>query len=124
MAISRMSGVRRWLAVIGLVVALFLFWTIATLPVPQSRFGDPHRVASGSGAVLDRVTGRPGDWAGTGGDPGGSQWSPLDQMRPDTIDKLKIAWISHSGDYKEGDTYTGTRMEFIPLVVDRTLYYC
>ncbi|MEE4453092.1 pyrroloquinoline quinone-dependent dehydrogenase [Novosphingobium resinovorum] len=106
------------------VLVVFVAWTLATLPVVKPRFGDAARPLSGEGAVLARVTGRDGDWSGTGGDPGGSQWSPLGQITPANVSDLEVAWTHHSGDFKDGDTYSGTRMEFIPLVAGRTLYYC
>ncbi|HUD31149.1 MAG TPA: pyrroloquinoline quinone-dependent dehydrogenase [Novosphingobium sp.] len=110
----------------SLLAALLAFgiWTVATVPVPKPRFGDAARPLSGEGAVIERSTGRSGDWSGTGGDPGGSQWSALDQITPANVGRLEVAFTHHSGDFKAGDTYSGTRMEFIPLVVGRTLYYC
>lgn len=73
---------------------------------------------------MPRSTGRAADWSGTGGDPGGSQWSALAQITLANVGKLVPVWQHHSGDFKDGDAYSGTRTEFIPLVVDDTLYYC
>ena len=43
------------------------------------------------------------DWPAFGNDPGGSQFSSLDQINIKNVTKLKVAWINHSGeigDYK------------------------
>ena len=39
-----------------------------------------------------------GDWAGFGNDPGGSQYSALDQISAANVARLKLAWSHRSGD--------------------------
>lgn len=124
MALFRSRRFRISLAVIAALVFGFSIWSFATLPQIGPRYASADFRPSGEGAVIDGVTGRSGDWASTGGDPGGSQWSPLGQIDRANVGRLAAAWTHHSGDFKPGDTYTGSRMEFIPLIVDRTLYYC
>jgi quinoprotein glucose dehydrogenase len=111
---------------LGLLILLVLFglWTIATLPRGFAHYGDPARAISGAGAVMPGATGSDSDWASTGRDPGGSQYSPVSQITPANVGGLQVAWTHRSGDFKPGDMYTGSRMEVIPLIVGPTLYYC
>lgn len=111
-------------AAILVLLAAFGLWTLFTLYVPPVHYGDPARKIAGTGAVMPIATGQVGDWAGTGRDPGGSQWSPLSQIGAGNVGTLKVAWTHHSGDFKLGDAYTGTRDEGIPLIIGPTLYYC
>lgn len=66
-----------------------------------------------------------GDWAAFGNDPGGSQFSPLEQINPRNIKGLQIAWIHRSGDVAaKGDPRGATALEAVPLHVNETVYYC
>ena len=112
------------LIVVGAAVLAFAVWTLATLPVPQPRYAPEGLRLEKGGATMPRASGSAGDWSGTGGDPGGSQWSALAQITRSNVARLTPVWQHHSGDFKKGDAYTGTRMEFIPLVVGGTMYYC
>lgn len=124
----RIAGPKGIAGKVGLLVLslllLFAIWTIATLDRPVLTFGDAQRAISGPGAVLPHMTGMAGDWSGTGGDPGGSQSSALDQIGTGNVAGLRLAWVEHSGDVRQGDAYKGTWDEAIPLVVGETLYYC
>jgi quinoprotein glucose dehydrogenase len=111
-------------AVIGLAaLLLFAAWSAATLPRPSVRYGDPHRAVSGEGATMAGAEGASA-WAGTGGDPGGSQFSALGQIGRGNVAGLKVAWTFHSGDAVPGSMFEGSRSEQIPLVVDDTMYIC
>ena len=63
------------------------------------------------------------DWPFYGHDAGGMRYSPLMQITPANVPKLKVAWIYHTGDVSDG---TGGRrrsgFETTPLVVDGLLY--
>jgi len=66
-----------------------------------------------------------GDWAAFGNDPGGSQFSPLNQITPDNVKGLQIAWVHRSGDFAaKGDPRGATALEAVPLHINGTLYYC
>jgi glucose dehydrogenase len=56
-----------------------------------------------------------GDWPIYGRDPGGSRFSPLDQINTSNVSQLKRAWTYHTGE-------EGRSFETTPIVVDNVLY--
>src|SRR3954451_6286460 len=56
-----------------------------------------------------------GDWPIYGRDPGGSRFSPLDQINRSNVSQLKRAWTYHTG--AEGRSFETT-----PIVVNNVLY--
>jgi quinoprotein glucose dehydrogenase len=65
------------------------------------------------------------DWPAFGNDPGGSQFSSLDQITAANVGKLKVAWTHRSGDVGLPGSPTGpTNFESVPIVVNGTLYTC
>jgi quinoprotein glucose dehydrogenase len=121
MGFWRKGKIARGTVILCGLIALFALWSWLTLPTPPVRYGDPKRVFSGVGATQAIAAG-PNNWASTGGDPGGSQYSPISAIRPANVGRLKLAWTYHSGDVTTGPK--GSRSEQIPLVVDGTLYVC
>jgi quinoprotein glucose dehydrogenase len=58
-----------------------------------------------------------------GGDPGGSRFSPLTQIDTKNVQKLKVAWIYHTGDISDGTQHPHkSAFEATPILVDGTLY--
>src|SRR3954465_11333015 len=57
------------------------------------------------------------DWPAVGNDPGGTRYSPLDQITRANVTKLSVAWTWHTGDSAPGST-----IECTPLVVDGVMY--
>ena len=62
---------------------------------------------------------RPEDWAATGGDPGNTRYSSLDQINRANVQQLRIAWTYHTGD-RPADTRT--EIQATPIVIDGVLY--
>jgi quinoprotein glucose dehydrogenase len=63
------------------------------------------------------------EWPFYGHDAGGMRYSPLTQITPANVSKLKVAWVYHTGDVSDGSG--GRRrsgFETTPLVIDGTLY--
>ena len=60
-----------------------------------------------------------GDWPVTGGDPGNSRYSALDQITRDNVGQLRVAWVYHTGDMPAGDQ---SQIQATPIVVDGVLY--
>ncbi len=62
-------------------------------------------------------------WPAYGGDPGGTRYSPLDQITPGNVMHLEQAWV-----YRTGEDYTDTEdgekaaFEATPIVVDGVMY--
>jgi len=65
-----------------------------------------------------------GEWRNFGRDPGGSQYSPLDEITRENVRGLEQAWIHHSGDYAEGPQGVGSSHEAVPLMVNGLVYFC
>src|SRR5436309_3490465 len=58
------------------------------------------------------------DWRTTGGDPGNSRYSTLDQINRNNVATLRVAWIHHTGDL----TPNRSEIQATPIVVDGVLY--
>ncbi len=59
------------------------------------------------------------DWAHYLGDPGSSQYSPLDQIHADNVGELQLAWTYHSGG---ADPDGRTQIQCNPIIIDGVLY--
>ncbi|MDZ4371027.1 MAG: membrane-bound PQQ-dependent dehydrogenase, glucose/quinate/shikimate family [Phenylobacterium sp.] len=63
---------------------------------------------------------RTGDWRAYGQDPGGSRYSPVDQINRENVDELKVAWTFRTGvPPTRGDQDQNT-----PQMVGDTVYAC
>jgi quinoprotein glucose dehydrogenase len=61
------------------------------------------------------------DWLNYGADQGGSRFSALNQITPDNVGKLQVAWTADLGPGPNGDL---TQLEATPLKVGRSVYLC
>ena len=59
------------------------------------------------------------DWPTTGGAPGNSRYSPLDQINRGNVSSLRVAWTYHSGDATADNR---SQIQATPIVVDGVLY--
>jgi quinoprotein glucose dehydrogenase len=71
-----------------------------------SRAGSPEEVAAR-------------DWRITGGDPGNSRYSALDQIDRTNVAQLRVAWTYHTGDTPPN---SHSEIQATPIVVDGVLY--
>lgn len=83
--------------------------------------------AVGTGLVLALLAGvgtaAQGDWAHYGGAPGGGQYSPLTQINPGNVGRLKVAWSFHTGEKGQGlPDPDRMRFEANALVIDGRMY--
>jgi quinoprotein glucose dehydrogenase len=70
------------------------------------------------------------DWPVYGGDPGGTKYSPLDQIRRDNVDALEVAWTWETGERNvpgprqpvPGQSVRPGSFENTPLVIGDTMY--
>jgi quinoprotein glucose dehydrogenase len=66
---------------------------------------------------------RDGDWPAYGRDPGGSRYSPLNQINRDNVKTLKVAWTYRTGAGNvKGWSVKNAAFEATPILVDGTLY--
>ncbi|MDR3702141.1 MAG: pyrroloquinoline quinone-dependent dehydrogenase [Candidatus Sulfopaludibacter sp.] len=56
------------------------------------------------------------DWPAYGRDPGGTRYSPLDQIDTTNVKRLQRAWVYHTGE-------AGRAFEITPIVVGGVLYF-
>jgi quinoprotein glucose dehydrogenase len=61
----------------------------------------------------------PNDWRVTGGDPGNTRYSPLDQINTGNVAELRVAWTYHTGDLA-ADGHG--EIQATPIVVNGVLY--
>ena len=60
------------------------------------------------------------EWRSYGGEPGGSKYSPLKEINRDNIQRLRPAWIFHTGDVSDGTRWpTRSAFESTPLEIGR-----
>ena len=79
---------------------------------PVTRYGVPVRCQALSfktlAALVLAATGcarhdaPPNDWRVTGGEPGNSRYSSLDQINRGNVGRLRVAWTYHTGDIPTG----------------------
>ena len=95
-----------------------------------SWFNDPHRiegvvpqVADGPPAVTEGVPA--GEWHAYGRTGHGQRYSPLEQITPENVDELEVAWEYRTGDVRgqPGDPVE-TTFEVTPLKIGDRLYLC
>ncbi|MHA7838386.1 MAG: pyrroloquinoline quinone-dependent dehydrogenase [bacterium] len=64
-------------------------------------------------------------WPRYGMDDGGRRHSPLDQITPENVDRLEVAWEYRTGDILDGsESFAPTTFQTTPILVDETLFFC
>ncbi|HEV8353161.1 MAG TPA: hypothetical protein VGR24_03070, partial [bacterium] len=61
------------------------------------------------------------DWRVTGGDPGNTRYSSLDQINRANVAQLRLAWTYHTGDMPVSPG-SSSQIQATPIVVDGVLY--
>ncbi|AUW58403.1 membrane-bound PQQ-dependent dehydrogenase, glucose/quinate/shikimate family [Sphingobium sp. SCG-1] len=64
------------------------------------------------------------DWTAYGRSWRGDKWSPLTQVTPENVNRLKLAWQIQTGDTKRPGDPEETTYELTPIKVGETLYAC
>jgi quinoprotein glucose dehydrogenase len=87
-------------------------------------------VATGVGLVAQAAppaeAGAAVEWPSYGGDPGGSRYTPLDDIHAGNLSNLEVAWTYRTGDVSngKGNFRETSAFELTPLVVDGVLFAC
>ena len=93
--------------------------TVCVLCTVWVCIGDPGPAAAQQGA-----TG--GEWRGYGGEPGATKYSPLDQIGPENVQNLRVAWRWRSVDYdlvdEDPDLRFNNTLLATPLMVGGRLF--
>lgn len=66
----------------------------------------------------------PGDWPSYGRTAFGQRYSPLNQITPENVDQLELAWTFRTGDIPGPNDPQETTAENTPLKVNGMLYVC
>ncbi|CDX11900.1 glucose dehydrogenase [Mesorhizobium plurifarium] len=66
----------------------------------------------------------PGQWVAYGRTSMGQRFSPLAQITPANVDKLKVAWTYKTGQIRDQNDPQETTYEVTPLMVNGTVYIC
>lgn len=119
---ARLRGGGVKILAVSLVAAIVIgagLHALRTVPVdPLFQAGTqaifPDRIVSASQVA-------PGDWEHWGNDQGGSRFSPLDQLTPDNVKGLKVAWTADMGPASNDKLAS---LEVTPLKIGDTLYAC
>ncbi|WP_119460065.1 glucose/quinate/shikimate family membrane-bound PQQ-dependent dehydrogenase [Rhodospirillaceae bacterium SYSU D60014] len=111
----------------GLPLAASLL--IAGVVAVGSWFAEPHDIDGAlpgpRADVPENYNGVPaGEWHAYGRSGYGDRWSPLDQITPENVDQLEVAWTYHTGDIRGPNDPLETTYEVTPLKIDDTVYLC
>lgn len=65
------------------------------------------------------------DWPAYGATPGGTHFSKADQITPENVAHLEVAWQHRSGDIREAGERGGqSSLQVTPIVIGNKMYYC
>ncbi len=87
------------------------------LPVPLVRRAAIIVAAATQAACSSSAT-RADNWPVTGGDPGNSRYSTLDQISRANVKDLRVAWTYHTGDAPAGRS----EIQATPIIADGVMY--
>lgn len=113
------SASRRWSHVLAGLIAVALGATLYTALQPQ-----PVQTADGApapvpGNAVGAAAG--GDWHHWGRTPSGTRHAPLDQITPENVEGLQVAWTYRTGETPKSGSQTHV---VTPLHVNGMLYGC
>ncbi len=93
----------------------------------------PHQGMSKNGAFPEATgpsdltalgAGNPGDWIAYGRTDAGDRYSPLTGITTSNVDKLKRAWVFHTGDIRQKTDPADSIYEVTPLKAAGKLFVC
>jgi quinoprotein glucose dehydrogenase len=119
-----------------------MFWRGAGLPLSialvvsiavavAAMFNDPHRIVgtlasnTPAGGPVNAGVSVPDDqWLAYGRTSFGQRYSPLDQIKPENVARLQVAWTYHTGDIRSSSDTEETTYEVNPLKVGDAVFIC
>lgn len=111
-------------------LALFGVWAVTGLMLVSSLLHDAHRV-DGELPTESVVTNPDlglgddqNDWPSYGRSNHGQRYSPLEQITPDNVGELELAWQYQTGDLKGPEDVTETTYQATPLKIANSLFLC
>lgn len=123
MAANEATNAKAVLAVITVLIAVGALGSIAN-PTHEVTGELPDAIVSAEPDMGNNASTGDNDWHAYGRTAYGQRYSPLNQITPDNVGKLKLAWTYQTGDIKgEGDTNEFT-YQATPIKIGNTLYLC
>lgn len=114
-----------WAIVADVVVAAAFVIAAAIIANAQSRSIAPMPAQYATTVTDPSLLKVGADWPAYGGSYSAWRFSPLTQITPANVGKLKRAWVYHTGDLpKKGDTENKYGAETTPIKVGNSLYLC
>ncbi|GEO40290.1 glucose dehydrogenase [Skermanella aerolata] len=124
------AGQGRVSALRGAGLPLTATIAVAVVLAVVSWFGEPHRIEGNAPGIRAEVPADPsdvppGEWHAYGRTGHAQRYSPLDQITPENVSKLDVAWTYHTGDVRgrPGDPEE-TTFEVTPLKIGNRLFLC
>ncbi len=109
---------------IGLAGAMVLVVATTLISLTRDAFDIAGQLPPAQAAAASVPAASGDDWVAYGGTGYGQRYSSLTDITPETVGRLKPAWIFHTGDRKRpGDPHEAT-FEVTPLKVGSMLYLC
>jgi quinoprotein glucose dehydrogenase len=125
---GRFTAGRRYTAGGGVLgAALVLSGGVALYAASLDPHDQPGRIADAAPVAKTelKTAGVPdGDWQAYGRTGYGRRYSPLDQITPENVANLKVAWTYKTGQVRGEKDPGETTYEVTPLVFDDTMYIC
>ncbi|HMI19776.1 MAG TPA: PQQ-binding-like beta-propeller repeat protein, partial [Sphingomonas sp.] len=123
--IARQAGDRRRKAAAPLLGALAIAAVVGLVAMVSEYHSVDGTLAPAQGPIPANYAGvRDGDWGAYGASAYGDKWSPLTQITPANVSRLKVAWIYRTGDLKGPGDPGETTNEVTPIKIGDTVYLC
>jgi quinoprotein glucose dehydrogenase len=104
-------------------LSLMIPGLLGTLALAACSSGVTSGTSSGAPASAPAASVGTG-WTAYGGDAGGTRYSPLTQISPATVGRLRVAWVFRTGELGKGvRDWTRSAFEATPILYDGTLYF-
>ncbi|MGV8855358.1 MAG: glucose/quinate/shikimate family membrane-bound PQQ-dependent dehydrogenase [Devosia sp.] len=123
-SLNRYAASGGWPALAGALALSVIVAGIAMFTPSHDIAGTLPDSTMTSNAALGNRAVPAGDWQAYGRDNYGQRYSPLDQLTPENVAKLDVAWTFHTGDVRGESDPTETTYEVTPLKVGNSLFLC
>jgi quinoprotein glucose dehydrogenase len=123
--IAKERGERRRMAGAPLFGALAIGGVVGVASMFTNYHNIDGEIPVAQGAIPANYAGvRDGDWGAYGASLYGNKWSPLTQITPANVSRLKVAWTYRTGDSKGPGDPNETTQEVTPIKIGDTVYIC
>ena len=117
---------KRTLSIFLGLIGLFVAWLILAGDGVWSLLGTHRLDISGTATVYTEIQDEQNGWSAYGGDERGTRYSTLQQITPENIQELEIAWSFSTGDQttRPADVLKRMAPESTPIIVGDALVFC